>query len=63
VPVSFPDLDARLITNDEARSDAPEDAVAPPFEVTPLLVPRDGNVAPIVDPVQLASWARRSCTR
>jgi ribonuclease D len=27
--------------------------------VRPLLVPRDGNVLPIVDPVQLADWAAR----
>ena len=27
--------------------------------VTPLLVPRDGDVEPVVDPVQLAHWARR----
>ena len=26
--------------------------------VTPLLVPRDGDVQPVVDPVQLAEWAR-----
>lgn len=29
-----------------------------PLLVTPLLVPRDGDVQPIVDPLQLASWAR-----
>ncbi len=27
--------------------------------ITPLLVPRDGNVLPIVDPVELAEWAAR----
>ena len=27
-------------------------------QITPLLVPRDGDVQPIVDPLRLASWAR-----
>jgi ribonuclease D len=55
VPVSFPDLDSQLIDVDGAPGDAAEPLAA----VTPLLVPRDGDVAPIVDPAQLADWARR----
>ena len=40
--------------------DAPEETLAAQqSEVTPLLVPRDGDVTPVVDPIQLADWARK----
>lgn len=62
MPASSPELDPRLINNEGAGTavDAPIQDGAPAHpDITPLLVPRDGDVAPIVDRVQLADWARR----
>ncbi|MET3806587.1 ribonuclease D [Nakamurella sp. UYEF19] len=45
-----------------ARDAAADDAAAGSTEsspITPLLVPRDGDVRPVVDPARLAEWARR----
>ena len=43
----------------QAASSVADGTPRPKPPITPLLVPRDGNVLPIVDPVRLADWARR----
>ncbi len=59
MPASSPELELRLI-NDEGAVDAPiEDAADEHTGITPLLVPRDGDVVPVVGRAQLADWARR----
>ena len=62
MPVSSPESNSQLINIDDAGiavQTPASDATEPQSDVTPLLVPRDGNVVPIVDPVRLADWAKR----
>ena len=61
MPASSPEPDPRLITIDGAETlDAPTGHTGEQIAaITPLLVPRDGNVEPIVDGRQLLEWARR----
>ncbi len=54
-PVVVPEQEPAVGTPPDGTASAEAESTP----ITPLLVPRDGNVAPIVDPLRLADWARR----
>jgi ribonuclease D len=51
------DIAVTSVADDHADAPTGSDPDRPISHVTPLLVPRDGDVQPIVDPLQLAKWA------